>query len=192
MTTGTLADAACETKPRLAPSDMGEIMRLAADALGCYAELAEWHRDRAVARGLQRGVSAILLKGAMHRAARLAGSLEAMLATNQDITPRDWRRWTKREFYQLYRSRHRILNAAEREFWASGTDRSAPEFDQLHELEHVRGMYDAIQSIAFIRDAIDFTLNGQPPLSFATTDRWLVQVATDVASLFATLRACER
>jgi hypothetical protein len=170
--------------------DVKEMMRHAAEALNAYADCARFHRERAIARGLILGDGARLLKSAARRAECLSDSLQTMLATGQAMTPKDWRGWASRDFLKVYRSRRRSIIAAEREFWKSGTDRATPEFNQLHEVEHMRGMSDAVSSILFIRDAITFSLEGVPPLGCATTDRWLVQVATEVAGLYATLRAC--
>jgi hypothetical protein len=192
MLTTDLPHDAEISNSRPKPSDIAEIMRLASDALSACSDYAWFHRERAVARGLILGDGCRLLKSAARRAERLADSLQIMLATGQDLTPKDWRKWAHRDFAKVYRSRRRVLNAAERDFWKSGTDRDAPEFHQLAEIEHMRGMFDAVHSIAFISDAIRFTLKNELPQGYGSTERWLTQVTTEVAGLFLTLRQLRR
>lgn len=166
------------------PPDLPIIVRHAADALSCFADTAREQHTRGAARGLSgsRGMKA--LAGAANRADDLASDLTA-LAGRHEFTAID-RPWIDAAFRKVCRSRRVVLRAAERDFFTRGADDlSSPEFDQLHEMEHRAGNYDAYSAVMTIADAIRFTLSGD----YAPT-RARVRASEELASLYGIMREC--
>ncbi|OIQ73146.1 hypothetical protein GALL_452170 [mine drainage metagenome] len=185
-----LTDISREPLPRRRLSDLHTIVLHAADALGCYVEAAKWHRRRAVARGLKAGAGAKALKVASRRAERLADALNALVMDRYEFTIRDWQNWLRRDCSKVSKGRRKCVNAAECDFWNAGADLETPEFCQAYELDHMEGMYAALTAFAFAADAIKFYLLGFPPTGHASIDRWLTQVAEQMASLHRDLAEC--
>ena len=172
---------------RRMPSDLCQILMQSVPVFMTCAEWFWWHYERAVARGLAKGLvngrSAILLRGAARRAERLADSLGCLSGSHGELTPKDWRRWLRRDLYKFGWARRRAISAATCEFWNAGSDRDSPEFYQLHELDYGVEILNTLSVIYFIEDAICFTLAGVPPLGWRDVAAWRLQVIEKVANL---------
>jgi hypothetical protein len=166
------------------PSDLTMIVRHAADALECYADCACWHRDRAVARGLQPSLATRAMDGAAKRADELAGFLRGLtLGQEHQFTAGDWSSWLEADFKKVYRSRRTVIKAAERDFLASGRDLNGPELQQLREIEALDAMCASLDAAMFIADAMMRTLSGQYDPTKAR-----VIAAEEMSCLYANLR----